>query len=588
AGVADKLMKRLALQNKQFTIVRGGAEFTQNGDDLTMDPLSEKQAAQAIEQASDQGDFEGIIFCWAMDLPANEALSAAAIEEAEAKGSITLMNIMKKLNSSHYEENPKIWVLFSGAQSVAGTPAQPALAQEGLRGVAKVCLNEFPNYLTTLVDFSMPVEDAELDAFIEEIYAPDRVDELAFRGGKRYVNILERLSTDNIAQRSMTKVPAEGFPYTASITEYGVLDNIVLRKTERRKPASDEVEVQVKASALNFRDIMIAMGLLSDAAVEGGLFGRTFGLECAGVVSAVGSDVTGVKTGDEVMATAPACLGGFAYPKACHVVQKPSHINWQEAASLPVVYTTTYFSLIHHCRLTKGESILIHAAAGGVGIAAINIANAIGAEIYATVSTEEKRKYIEKLGVKPGNIMNSRTLSFADELMEKTNGRGVDVVLNSLSGEAIFKSIRCLAPYGRFVEIGKTDIYRNSKLGLQPFGNNLTYFGVDVDRLFKQKERFGGELFQQSIDHFVENKFEPHPVTVFPVSKLADAFQYMGGARHIGKIIISMEGEVSVSPPSDIRFKEDATYLITGGASGFGLSVAEWMTTKGCRHLVLL
>ncbi|HWY12930.1 MAG TPA: SDR family NAD(P)-dependent oxidoreductase, partial [Bacteroidia bacterium] len=129
---------------------------------------------------------------------------------------------------------------------------------------------------------------------------------------------------------------------------------------------------------------------------------------------------------------------------------------------------------------------------------------------------------------------------------------------------------------------------RNSKLGLQPFGNNLTYFGVDVDRLFKQKELFGGKLFQESIDYFVAKKFPPHPVKVFPVSKTADAFQFMAGARHIGKIIVSMEGKVDVAPPKNIEFKADGTYLITGGASGFGLAVASWMTTKGAKNLVLM
>jgi polyketide synthase 12 len=424
--------------------------------------------------------------------------------------------------------------------------------------------------------------------FIEEIFSEDVADEIAFRGKRRYINRLERISLDKIAAQAKKTFPAEGSPYSASISEYGVLDNITLRETERRIPAADEVEIQVKASALNFRDIMIAMGLLSDAAIEGGLFGRTFGLECAGVVSKVGEDVKDLKAGDKVMATAPSCLGGFAYPKACHVVKKPKHINMYEAASLPVVYTTAYFSLVHHCRLEKGEKILIHAAAGGVGIAAIHIAKTLGAEVFATVSSPDKRDYIERLGVKPENIMNSRTLEFADQIMEKTRGRGVDVVLNSLSGEAIYKSIRCLAAYGRFVEIGKTDIYRNSKLGLQPFGNNLTYFGVDIDRLFKQKEKFGGRLFQESIDFFVKNKIPSHPVKVFPVSRLSDAFQYMAGARHIGKIIVSMEAEVKVAPPKAIRFKEDGTYLITGGASGFGLSVANWMTTKGARYLVLM
>ncbi len=588
-GVTDKLSAQLAGINKTSINVTIGSGFKQISDtEFEIGAMSQDDCNKVIDHVNARGSLEGVVFGWGLDLVSNENLTADSIEEAEELGSIMLMNIMRKLNECSYKINPSIWVLSSGAQCVGGSPELINLGQEGLRGVARVIVNEFPNYPATMIDLSSPVQDVEIEVLVDEMFAGDKTDELAFRGRRRYVNKLERLSMDNIAKKAMKTVPAEGSAYTGTIEEYGVLDNVVLRETERRTPAADQVEIQIKASALNFRDIMIAMGLLSDDAVDGGLFGRTFGLECSGVISKVGADVTNVKVGDEVMATAPSCLGGFAYAYGVHCVKKPSGINWQEAASLPVVYTTAYFSLIHHCRLEKGEKVLIHAAAGGVGIAAINIANAVGAEIYATVSTQDKRDYIIGLGVKPENIMNSRTLDFADELMEKTNGRGVDVVLNSLSGEAIFKSVRCLAAYGRFIEIGKTDIYRNSKLGLQPFGNNLTYFGVDVDRLFEQKKSFGGKLFQESIDYFVENNFAPHPVTVFPIGKLADAFQFMGGARHIGKVIVSMEGEVDIAPATEIKFKENGTYLLTGGASGFGLSVAEWMTSKGARNLVLM
>lgn len=589
AGVSTKVMKHLAALNKTGIIAKKGKAFKQISDtEFEIETMAQEGVDKVVDLIVSRGKFQGIIFAWGLDAVGNDAINVDSIVHAEEQSSIMLMNLMRKLNDGNYREYPAIWILSSGAQSIGGSPLAVNLAQEGLRGVSRVALNEFPMFNTTMVDFSSPATDIEIDTFVDEIFATDKVDELAFRGKRRYVNKLERISMDNIAKRAKQTVPAEGSAYAATISEYGVLDNLVLRKTTRREPAADEVEITVKASALNFRDIMIAMGLLSNAAVEGGLFGRTFGLECAGVVSAVGKNVKNVKVGDEVMATAPSCLGGFAYPKAVHCVQKPASIDWSQAASLPVVYTTAYFSLIHHCRLEKGEKVLIHAAAGGVGIAAIHIANAVGAEIFATVSGAEKRAYIESLGVKPENIMNSRTLDFYDEVMALTNGEGVDVVLNSLSGEAIFKSIKCLKAYGRFVEIGKTDIYRNSKLGLQPFGNNLTYFGVDVDRLFKQKESFGGRLFQESIDHFVANKFTPHPVTVFPIGKLSDAFQYMAGARHIGKIIVTMEGEVQVAPPVAINFREDGTYLITGGASGFGLSVANWMTSKGCKNLVLM
>jgi len=588
-GVTDKLAAQLGDLNKTSINVTIGSEFKQISDtEFEVGAMSQEDCDKVIDHVNSSGKLEGIVFGWGIDLVSNEDLTAESIEQAEGLGSIMMMNIMRKLNTTSFKVNPSIWVVLSGSQTVAGSPEFLNLGQEGLRGVARVIVNEFPNYATTVVDLSSPVQDVEIEVLVDEMFAGDKTDEIAFRGRRRYINKLERLSMDNIAKQAMKSVPAEGSAYTGTIEEFGVLDNVVLRESERRTPEANQVEIQIKASALNFRDIMIAMGLLSDEAVNGGLFGKTFGLECAGIITKVGADVTNVKVGDEVMATAPSCLGGFAYAYGVHCVKKPANINWHEAASLPVVYTTAYFSLIHHCRLEAGETVLIHAAAGGVGIAAINIANAVGAEIYATVSTQVKRDHIISLGVKPENIMNSRTLDFADEIMEKTNGRGVDVVLNSLSGEAIFKSVRCLAAYGRFIEIGKTDIYRNSKLGLQPFGNNLTYFGVDVDRLFEQKKGFGGKLFQESIDYFVENKFKPHPVTTFPIGKLADAFQFMGGARHIGKVIVAMEGEVDIAPATEIKFKADGTYLLTGGASGFGLSVAQWMTTKGARNLVLM
>lgn len=587
-GVSKKVIDKLTALNKNILTVKRGSEFKKvNDTTFEANPLSQEDANKVIDEIIKREKFQGIIYAWGLDAPGNNNITTDTIIHSE-NNSVMLMNIMRKLNECTFANNPDIWILSSGAQVVAGHPETISLLQEGLRGVSRVVVNEFPIYKTSMVDFSTPVQDGEIEVFVDEMFSGDRADEIAFRGKRRYINKLERISKEAKEQRAKQTVPAEGSPYFASISEFGVLDNMTLRQTDRRDPADNEVEVQVKASALNFRDIMIAMGLLSDAAVEGGLFGKTFGLECAGVVTKVGKDVKNVKVGDEIMATAPSCLGGFAYPLGVHVVQKPKHINWSEAASLPVVYTTAYFSLVHHCRLEKGEKILIHAAAGGVGIAAIHIAKAIGAEIYATVSSPDKRAYIESIGVKPENIMSSRTLDFADEIMEKTNGYGVDVVLNSLSGESIYKSVRCLAAYGRFVEIGKTDIYRNSKLGLQPFGNNLTYFGVDVDRLFKQKQIFGGKLFQESIDYFVENKFPAHPVKIFPIAKLTDALQYMAGARHIGKIIVTMEGEVQVAPPEHIRFKENGTYIVTGGASGFGLAVANWMSQNGAINMVLV
>ena len=589
-GTVAKIADQLKGLNKNIYTVTLGSGYNEISDtEWEIDPLSQDDANKLIDAINAKGNLQGIIFGWGLDLMSNDQLNEETIVEAEDRAGMTLMNLMRKLNETQYGyDNPTIWNLTRGSQTVGGTPEFINMAQMGLRGISRVCLNEFPNYRTTLVDFSDTVQDSEIDVFVDELFADDLVDEIAYRGRKRYIARLERISLDNIAEKALKTVPAEGAAYHATIEEYGVLDNITLRETTRRKPEADHVEIQIKSSALNFRDIMMAMGLLSDESVEGGLFGKTFGLECAGVVSAVGEGVTEWKVGDEVMAITPSSLGGYTYAKKQHIVRKPANLSFEQAACLPVVYITAYYSLVHQCRLEAGEKVLIHAAAGGVGIAAIQIAKAIGAEIYATASTQEKHDYIIGLGVKPENIMNSRSLDFADELMAKTDGYGVDVVLNSLSGEAIYKSIRCLAPYGRFVEIGKTDIYRNSKLGLKPFGNNLTYFGVDVDRYMLQRVEKSGEMLRACIEFFEKHNFEPHPYKAFPIGQLADAFQFMGGARHIGKVVVSMEGELKVAPPTEIAFDPEGTYLITGGASGFGLAVANWMTTKGCKHLALM
>lgn len=588
SGVADGIISRLGALNKTCVVVKLGAGYEKVSDtEYVIDSVSQEDCNKVLDEVKGRGKFQAILNTLAFDLPSNDELNEKTIVEAEDHGSMVIMNLMRWLNQANFDKNPSIWNVFKGSQTVGGTPELVNMAQMGLRGVARVALNEFPNYRTVLVDLSNEPTDDELNVLVEEIFSEDRVDEVAFRGRKRYVNRLERISMENIAEKAKRTVPAEGSAYNATITEYGVLDNVTLRESKRRTPEKGMVEVQVKAAALNFRDIMMAMGLLSPEAVEGGLFGRTFGLECAGVVSAVGEGVTDVKVGDEVLACSKQSIGGFSYAHQEHVVSKPANLDWNQAASLPIVYLTAYYSLVHQCRIEEGEKILVHAAAGGVGIAAIHIAHALGCEVFATVSTQDKRDYIIGLGVKPENIMNSRSLDFADEIMQKTDGYGVDVVVNSIAGEAIYKSVRCLAAYGRFIEIGKTDIYRNSKLGLKPFGNNISYFGVDIDRFLGQKVVKSGKMLKECFEFFEKNNFEPHPVQAFPVSQLADAFQFLGGARHIGKVVVTMEGEVKIAPPTTIELDPEGTYVITGGASGFGLEVANWMISKGAKNLAL-
>lgn len=231
--------------------------------------------------------------------------------------------------------------------------------------------------------------------------------------------------------------------------------------------------------------------------------------------------------------------------------------------------------------------MLIHAAAGGVGLAAVQLAQRAGAEIFATAGSSEKRAYLKSMRVP--HVLDSRSLDFADEVMKRTDGYGVDVVLNSLPGEYITRSLSILASYGRFVEIGKTDIYQNKPLGLFPFRNNLSYFAVDLERVCRERPDFLRTLLLELMATFQEGALSPLPQQIFPIADVANAFRHMARRKNIGKVVLSFpNSESKARPGRTLAPRSDATYLITGGHGGLGLAVARWLVEKGARHLVLL
>ena len=334
------------------------------------------------------------------------------------------------------------------------------------------------------------------------------------------------------------------------------------------------------AAGLNFRDVMNAAGVYPGGPIP-------FGAECAGTISAVGAGVAELQVGDEVIAVSSGSFSAFITADARAVVRKPSAFSSGQAATIPIAFLTAYYSLHHLARLSRGERILIHAAAGGVGLAAVQIAQLAGAEIFATAGSPEKRSYLKSMRVP--HIMDSRSLSFADEIMKTTGGRGVDVVLNSLPGEYITRSLAILTAYGRFVEIGKTDIYQNKPMGLFPFRNNLSYFALDLERVCRERPAVVRSMLLELMDLFQKSSLKPLPHNIFPIEDAANAFRYMARRKNIGKVVLSFTSvESRDRSVRSIAPRADATYLITGGHGGLGLAVARWLVEKGARHLVLL
>jgi acyl transferase domain-containing protein/NADPH:quinone reductase-like Zn-dependent oxidoreductase/thioesterase domain-containing protein/acyl carrier protein len=338
------------------------------------------------------------------------------------------------------------------------------------------------------------------------------------------------------AQREKVAPPEKNQNFHLEIVTPGLLDTLTFIPTERHQPKPDEVEIEICATGLNFKEVLYAVGLLQAPAD----FQVKFGLECAGRIVTVGNNVKDFQVNDEIIAFASASFSAFTTTPATSIVPKPNNLSFEEAATIPLAFVTAYYALIKVGRLSKGERILIHAAAGGVGMAAVKIAQWMGAEIFATAGNPEKRAFLHSLGIQ--YVMDSRSLAFADEVMEYTKGKGVDVVLNSLGGEFIPKSLETLAPFGRFLELGIRDIHNNTQLGLRPFEKGLTYSFISVG----QETPHFPIIFQEVVQHFNEGHFSPIPYKVFPATDVASAFDYMAQTKHIGKIVVSFQDKDSI------------------------------------------
>jgi acyl transferase domain-containing protein/NADPH:quinone reductase-like Zn-dependent oxidoreductase/acyl carrier protein len=318
--------------------------------------------------------------------------------------------------------------------------------------------------------------------------------------------------------------------FCVEIERPGALAGLGMRPDVRRTPGPGEVEIEVAAAGLNFIEVLYALGMLPD--LPGGAV--RFGLECAGRIAAVGENVTEFRPGDQVFGFAPGSFSRFTTTNAASVARKPGHLTCEQAATIPAAFATAYYSLITIGRLSRGERVLIHSAAGGVGLAAVNIATWRGAEIFATAGTPEKREYLRRLGIR--HVFDSRSLDFAPQVLEATAGKGVDVALNSLGGEFIAASLSVLARYGRFLELGKRDIFGNGALGLAPFARHLTFSAIDVSPDLPDF----ATLWRDVVQGIRQGDFQTLPLREFPVGRLSDAFEYMAQGRHIGKVVVSM------------------------------------------------
>ena len=441
-------------------------------------------------------------------------------------------------------------------------------------------------------------EEAKLDFRLVDLGDADDLEALAWLARhdlrEREVAVREgRLWVPRVVSNrdQYPRVPAgEDPPYRLFLENAGQIAGLRMKSYDPPPLAPHAVEIDVAAAALNFRDVMVTLGLLPALAYERSALGREVGMEASGVVRRAGMAVEGLEPGDEVVFVDGGCIANRTVVGQHRVFPKPAGLTVEEAASSLSVYVTAYYSLIHMARLRKGQRVLIHSAMGGIGQAAIALANNVGAEIYATAGSESKRDRLLALGVRAA--FDSHSEDWYDGLMKATGGQGVDVVLNSLAGRHVALCLQALRAGGWHCEIGKVDIYADSAFGLRVFRKNLRFAAIDLDRLMVDDPLLSRELSQACLDLLDRGVVPPLPVTVFSYGDYAKALRLMTSGQHRGKLVLKAP-PASADPdfPIDDRrplLDPDATYLVTGGLGGFGQRLLPYLVTAGARHLTLM
>ena len=550
-----------------------------------------EQPAQLVASGAHAELAHHLVFV-APDLAVLPDADGMEVVRVQQQTSLALAELVRSLTAIANLPALHLWIVTRGGAPIA-TPFADASAlrpeQATLWGLGRVLANEHPELACRLIDLD-PACRHPVEELVQEFIAGDAEEEVLLTRDGRFV---PRMLLAASAERRSGPAPALLARTQGAVLGFeapGSLRNLEWFVLPERELEADEVEIEPVATGLNFRDVMYAMGLLSDEAVENGFAGATIGMELAGRVVRVGRDVNRFAPGDGVLGFAPASFATRVRTRAAAIGLKPERLSFEEAATVPTTFFTAYYALCELARLRRGERVLVHGGAGGVGIAAIQLARHLGAEVFATAGSREKREFVRLLGA--DHVFDSRSLAFADEIRERTGGAGVDIVLNSLAGEAMVRSIDTLRPFGRFLELGKRDFYENSSIGLRPFRNNISYFGIDADQLMSVLPDMTTQIFDEVMQLFANGVLHPLPYRAFPAGRVEEAFRHMQQARQIGKILVTYPAGTpapkSADAPLALELDPAAAYLIVGGTGGLGFATARWMMTRGARHLVLV
>jgi acyl transferase domain-containing protein/acyl carrier protein len=498
---------------------------------------------------------------WIVDC---SALDLTGKDDARA-GYLLALRAVQSLAAS--SKTAGFCVVTRGAQAISASD-ELQLGQAPLVGLVRTLAAERTDLRVLRVDLD-PGVPADARGVLRALASEAAIGlEVGVRNGQFLVPVLQEQ-----AAQGRPAARAQRDREVLRILERGALENITVKLEPRRAPGAGEVEIRVRAAALNFRDVLNVLGMYPGDAGNPGF-------ECSGVVTAVGAGVEHVRLGDEVVAIAADSMASHVTCSATLVVRKPSTLTFADAATIPNVYLTAAQCLSVVANLQPGQRILVHAAAGGVGLAAVRLARRAGAEVIATAGSPAKRAFVLAEGA--AHALDSRSLSFADEVMRVTGGAGVDVVLNSLAGDFIPASMRVLKKGGLFVEIGKSGIWTEEQVRRE--APAIRYTVVDLGEAIQRDVTSVRKRFEDLMNDVAAGALAPLPVRTFPLREAVAAFRYMATARHIGKVVLIPDADAD----ERLTIRKDGTYLITGALGGLGLAAIQWLAASGAGEILAL
>jgi len=580
SGVGSGLAQVVRAQGRNCCLAFCGATYQQvAAGHVELNPAEPEDFRRLLADLRVAGAFpcRNIVYLWGLDASCKEDTTPVQLDRTQQSGLGGALHLVQALANVSGAPASRLWLVTRGTQEVADAPIGPGVVQAPVWGLGKVVALEHPELQCVRVDLDPTPDARETAMLLEEIQWPAGEDQLAFRGGQRFVPRLCKAMVDPEQDPERLRVPLDR-PYRLETPAPGPIERLRLTPAERRPPGRGEVEIRVLATGLNFKDLMAAMGIYpGDPGALGG--------ECAGEIVALGEGVGEFEIGQSVVALAPGSFASFVTVPAAFIARKPAACTFEEAATMVVAFLTASHALERLARVSEGDRVLIHAAAGGVGLAAVQVAQRAGACVWATAGSARKRDFLRSLGVQ--YVMNSRTTHFAEQVMESTAGEGVDVVLNSLADDFIPKSLLALKPAGRYVEIGKRGIWSKEQVSrLKP---GVSYYTLDMLAESLRDPVTTRSMLADLMRGFEDGSLKPLPFRVFGMHEVVKAFRHMAQAKHIGKIIVShRDGLRSAQAGARGLLRSDGTYLITGGLGGLGILVARWMAEQGARHVVLL